>query len=251
MNILRVPYELRDGLKRLPEYSMGVQRVLIKLPGGAYRNGWILNGRLFLSDDDKSAAEKDSNKLLLLRLALLATTADEASRKPVDKQSHLTIVTIVPRSAESLKGVRRVTTLSESKLHTFTNDQATLQSKAAGAAKDAPITPTQANEIFKRFSAYKDDFRVTPGRGLTPGTFATTAADAALVHTGAEAVARYALPNKAPANQVFTIRPPEKTNLQRGIAQPAYGEPGGGVEVIFVDGSPDATVYGPDEIPAT
>jgi len=90
---------------------------------------------------------------------------------------------------------------------------------------------------------------VTEGRGLTPGTFAATEEDARHVRTGVDAVVRYALQNKTPAKWRFTIEPPIGQKLQRGMAEPAFGEPGGGVEVIFVDGSPDGTVYGPDELP--
>jgi hypothetical protein len=43
--------------------------------------------------------------------------------------------------------------------------------------------------------------------------------------------------------------PVSRTIFLEGIAQPAYGKTGGGVEVIFVDGSPDNTVRGPEEIP--
>jgi hypothetical protein len=121
---------------------------------------------------------------------------------------------------------------------------------AVGPAKDAPVTLTIESEVFKRFSAFKDDRRVTAGKGLTAGTFATTKEDADVhIKTGTDAVKRYALENKTPASNVFTIKPPKETNLQRGIVEPAYGEPGGGVEVIFVKGSPDGTVTGPDVIP--
>jgi hypothetical protein len=37
--------------------------------------------------------------------------------------------------------------------------------------------------------------------------------------------------------------------IQRGFAQPAYGQPGGGVEVYFKDGTQPNTVTGPDMIP--
>jgi hypothetical protein len=122
--------------------------------------------------------------------------------------------------------------------------------KSSGVpAKDAIETPTIAGEVFKRFSAYANDRRVTEKKGLTAGTFATTREDAALAKTGSDAVKRYALENKTPASNVFTINPPEKTSLNRGIVAPAYGEPGGGVEVIFVNGSPDGTVTGPETIP--
>jgi hypothetical protein len=104
-------------------------------------------------------------------------------------------------------------------------------------------------ENFKRFSAYANDRRVTANGGLVPGTYATTEEDAKDVKTGRDAVKRYALPNPAPAVHVFTIYPPPGTSLQRGVAQSAYGQPGGGVEVIFVNGSPDNTVTGPAQIP--
>ena len=94
-----------------------------------------------------------------------------------------------------------------------------------------------------------NDFRITDKRGLKPGTFGTTEEDAKQVHTGREAISRYALENKQSANKRFTIRPPGNTPLQEGIVQPAYGEPGGGVEVIFVNGTPDGTVSMPDTIP--
>ena len=82
-----------------------------------------------------------------------------------------------------------------------------------------------------------------------PGTYATTEEDAKHVKTGRDAVKRYALPNPKPAVYVFTIDPPLRTTLKRGVAQPAYGQPGGRVEVIFVNGSPDKTVTGPAQIP--
>ena len=46
-----------------------------------------------------------------------------------------------------------------------------------------------------------------------------------------------------------TIEPEEDTKIKKGIVQPAYGHKGGGVEVIFVDGTTDNTVTDPDTIP--
>ncbi len=54
-------------------------------------------------------------------------------------------------------------------------------------AKDAPVEATPGDEAFVRFSAYQKDHRVLPDGSLSPGSFATTAADAARVKTGAEA----------------------------------------------------------------
>lgn len=158
-------------------------------------------------------------------------------------------VQLIPRPAETFRGVRRIGLGTGAR--TILGDRyQSLKKSEGGPAEDAVETPTIAGEVFKRFSAYANDRRVTEKKGLTPGTFATTREDAdAFVRTGTDAVKRYALENKKPASNVFTINPPEKTSLKRGIVAPAYGEPGGGVEVIFVNGSPDGTVTGPETIP--
>jgi hypothetical protein len=41
---------------------------------------------------------------------------------------------------------------------------------------------------------------------------------------------------------VFTIRPTKGTDIQRGTVEPANGQPGGGVEVIFTSGTTVNTV---------
>lgn len=114
--------------------------------------------------------------------------------------------------------------------------------QSSSGASEAPVEELRDEENFKRFSAYANDRRVTASGALGPGTYATTEADAKHVKTGRDAVKRYALPNPKPAVYLFTIDPPLRTKLKRGVAQPAYGQPGGGVEVIFVNGSPDKTV---------
>jgi hypothetical protein len=117
-------------------------------------------------------------------------------------------------------------------------------------AKDGEIEKTKKDEMFKRFSAYQNDNRVNSDGSLKPGSYATTTADAINVKTGKDAVERYALPNPTPAKYVFTIKPKENTDIQRGIVQPAFGHQGGGVEVIFSNGTTLNTVTGPITIPA-
>jgi hypothetical protein len=103
--------------------------------------------------------------------------------------------------------------------------------------------------VFKRFSAYPNDRRVASDGSLLSGTYATTEQDAKNVKTGKDAVARYALPDPAPASNVITVRPNKDTDIQRGIVEPAFGQPGGGVEVIFTNGTQPKTVTGPIKIP--
>jgi len=119
----------------------------------------------------------------------------------------------------------------------------------AGPAIEAPEEKTKEGEVFKRFVAYANDVRLRADGSWRPGTFATTEEDAKNVKTGTEAVARYALPNPAPASYVFTGKPKKDTVIQRGTAAPAYGQPGGGAEVYFKDGTQPKTVTGPDKIP--
>jgi hypothetical protein len=121
--------------------------------------------------------------------------------------------------------------------------------KETVGADESPITYTSKNDIFKRFSAFKNDKRITPNGGLMPGTYATTYDDALNVSTGMDAVSRYALPSSKPASYVFTIKPFEYTVIQQGIVQPANEQPGGGVEIIFVKGTTNNTVSGPITIP--
>jgi hypothetical protein len=95
-----------------------------------------------------------------------------------------------------------------------------------------------------------NDRRVTADKGLLPGTYATTEADGKNIKTGKDAVARYALPNSDPASYVYTIWPKKETEIQRGTVEPTNGQPGGGVEVIFTNGTTAATVtLPPDKIP--
>ena len=116
-------------------------------------------------------------------------------------------------------------------------------------ASDGAVELTKADEQFVRFSAYEKDRRITADGALLPGTYSTTEADARNAKTGKDAVARYALPNPAPASYRFTIAPKKDTPVQYGTVQPANGHLGGGAEVIFSAGTHPGTVTGPVKIP--
>lgn len=107
---------------------------------------------------------------------------------------------------------------------------------------------SKKDEVFKRFSAYKNDNRVTPNRGLYSGTYTTTEKDSTVVPSGLSAVGRYALPNFWPAKYVFDITPSQDTKIKCGTVRPAFNQAGGGVEILFVDGTGPSTVSNPDEI---
>jgi hypothetical protein len=127
--------------------------------------------------------------------------------------------------------------------------KAAAEKVGSGPASEAPVEETNAGEAFKRFVAYANDFRLRADKSWSDGTYATTEDDAKNVKTGSDAVKRYALPNPAPASYVRTGRPNKGTKIQRGTAQPAFGQPGGGAEVIFPKGTQPNTITGPVQIP--
>lgn len=231
--MIAIPHRLQLYLSDQPEYGMGYQYVIAKLSTGNLERGFILNGATFVKPGEFGTM----------------TPKDIAQAEAAALKSRLSIseVTLIPRPPETLRDVRHITRYSGQKSAQLEAISGTVLTSRG--AKDSPITTTLDGEVFKRFSAYVNDFRITEKRGLKPGTFATTAEDAQNVHTGREAVARYALENKQSANKRFTITPQAEERLRQGVVQPAYGEPGGGVEVIFVDGTRDNSVSEPDILP--
>lgn len=208
-----------------PESGMGYQNVAIELRNGETRHGTAFNAEFLLySGESPHVLEKISEPAQRLRML---------ERNELGVGEEILSLRVLPSEADTSARVRESSSSTQS----------------SSGASEAPVEQLQAEEKFKRFSAYANDRRVTASGALLPGTYATTEEDAKHVKTGRDAVKRYALPNPAPAVHVFTIKPPLKTRLQRGVAQPAYGQPGGGVEVIFVNGSPDKTVTGPAQIP--
>lgn len=145
--------------------------------------------------------------------------------------------------------IRALRVLPREKDFWLSKDTRSASAVKAGA-KESPKEKTKEGEVFKRFSAYENDRRVTADKRLLPESYATTEADAKNVKTGADAVARYALPNPEPASYRFTIKPDKDTEIQRGIAEPANSQPGGGVEVFFGKGTQvDSVTVPPDHIP--
>ena len=164
-------------------------------------------------------------------------------------QSYSAVLKSAPSSGNEIKTLRVLPRERFAPFSAGIRDASGAINKNAAPAKDAPVEKTMANEVFKRFSAYKDDRRLRADGGWLEGTYATTEEDAKNIKTGKDAVARYALPNPEPASYVFTGRPHKDTDIQRGTVEPAYDQPGGGVEVIFPKGTQSSTVTGPDKIP--
>lgn len=203
MKVLTVPLELRQELSLEPEYAMGYQIGRAKIPSGRIVRGYILNSSIFVSISDVEQAKQNLNLRFILGLGLIGAGMNIALQSFPDTEK-ADVVELERRPLSSLRGVR---TVKSAELRNFSARLEEALAGRDGAAKDAPITSTDKNEIFKRFSHFKKDYRVTSSRGLSAGTFATTAVDAIHVKTGMDAVHRYALPDKRPANQRFTIAP--------------------------------------------
>lgn len=119
-----------------------------------------------------------------------------------------------------------------------------------GPASEAVPEDSEADEEFLRFSAFAADVRIKADGSVTPGTYVTTYEDGmAHVKTGKDAVRRYALPTPEPAVHRYHLKPPSTIPVRRGTVQPAFGQPGGGVEVIFEGGAPAGTKQKQDQIP--
>ncbi|MCM2274834.1 MAG: hypothetical protein NDI75_08600 [Candidatus Didemnitutus sp.] len=213
-------------LLALPESGMGYQLIEFVTDDARRHYGFAVNAEYVLGTEEPRALLRESRRLLLAKVQLVARERGAVIRE----------LTLVDRHHQAFRS------------HFVSEAQARYSAKV-GPAKDAPIVQTKLGEIFVRFSAFANDRRINPDKSLQPGTYATTEADARLVRTGIEAVRRYALPNPDPAVNRFTLLPPKPAAIQYGIVEPANGQPGGGVEVIFPNGTAAGTVVHQDTIP--
>lgn len=219
--MIRLSYPQTSQLLDQPETGMGYQNIRADLRDSlAPRRGTVLNAELLIW-------ETEAPRLLSTQYESLLRQAS---------------------SADATK-IRSLEVLAPSKQPAGFVAERSAADGELGPATDGEPETLPAGEVFARFTAYRNDRRITPGNGLLPGSYATTEEDGKRVETGSEAVERYALPDPTPAIFKFRIEPGEGTELRRGIVQPAYGHSGGGVEVLFDDGTGDDTVSGPEELP--
>ena len=114
---------------------------------------------------------------------------------------------------------------------------------------DSYLSNSLPQEIFVRYSAYPNDFRIRSDGSVLPDTYVTTRTDSLQVPSALAAIARYALPNPTPARFRFTLSPPPGTAIHCGTSAPQLGLSGGGVEVRFDLPLPAGTASGPQIIP--
>ena len=86
--------------------------------------------------------------------------------------------------------------------------------------------------IFRRYLNTPLDNRFVGGQ-LCRGTYLTSEVDAAHADSGLGAVSRYALPIPLPVNHVIQYELPTGADIQIGTVAPAFGQSGGGVEIML------------------
>lgn len=211
----RLTQEHTRSLIRQRESGMGYQVVDAATTDNKIKRGIVYNAELLALDENRN-----SDRLIMLR-----TSASEALQTAKSAADTITSLKVVPDPRTTVLSMR--------------------SARASTGAKEAENEKTKGGEKFYRFSAFQNDHRVTADRGLVPDTYATTEEDGNTVKTGKEAVERYALPNDDPASHRFSIKPLKDTSIKQGIVQPANGHQGGGVEVIFTNGTTKDTVTKP------
>ncbi len=204
-----------EGLVDQPESGMGYQIVEVVYQG-AKKRGTVYNAELFTWEQEPRTVLVESFEALI-------------SKAKVSE-------------AQLIKSIRVVSpprVVFESTVEKY------LKKLQGGLpATEGDSQKTKEGEAFARFTAYKNDRRITSDKGLRPGTYATTQADSKNVKTGSDAVERYALPDPLPAIYRYRIEPRKNTTYRQGVVQPADGHRGGGVEVIFDNGTDNKTVTG-------
>ncbi len=225
--MLRLNPPLVNDLLNQAESGMGYQIVQATMDDNETKPGVVFNAEVLLFDGESSVDLAQHFRLFEYNTAL-------GELRP---------------SGQRVKALRVIPQAGARQQTASVKESAPAYAKQTGGAADAPREETKDGDAFRRFSAFPNDRRIGPDGGVYPGTYATTAEDGDKVKTGQEAVARYALPNPMPASYKFAIEPHKGTVMQKGIAQPAHGQPGGGVEVIFTEGTHPKTVTGREKIP--
>lgn len=97
--------------------------------------------------------------------------------------------------------------------------------------------PAVKGRIFKRFTPYENDRRVSSDGGLLPGACAVPEST-----VGADIFSKYALPNFLTPKFILTITPESGALVQKTAAQALHQQPGGGELLIFKKGTAAGTV---------
>jgi hypothetical protein len=194
-----------DIVLKSPEHGMGYQFVEVVASVGHWE------GKVFVVDGMSPANGEQWRKGVVLNAELLIL--EEELHEGVPAGTYKQLLASAIKSENGVQKIRVRSFAQEQQAAAQLREDAVAYGKKAKRAANAPQEKTLAREVFKRFTAFESDRRITADHGLSPGTYATTEADEKNVKTGLEAVARYALPNPKPAIYVFTVKPLKDTPI--------------------------------------
>jgi hypothetical protein len=169
--MLRIESWIESYLSRFAEYRMGVHKVIATLSSGTAEEGIIVNSTVFLKEDEIPwqmeygweyfTKEASKSQLVVTKVQVIPRDPDSlrgVKHIALANEKNRRLANRALKAADAAFGTRRDQLLSESRLYEF--------SAKSAAAEDAPITLTVAEEVFKRFSAFVNDRRITQGKGL-------------------------------------------------------------------------------------
>jgi len=209
----------------LPETGMGYQVIEAKRSGDTVKEKFVVyNGELIVDLDNRFHEFKNLIKELSFPKVL-----NEAKPWLFETSS----ISLFPKTLLLEKRV-----LSE-------NEKKDKRRHSGRGAIENPKEFANGKEVFVRLSAYENDRRIDfEKKRLIKGSYTTTNLDYLdCVKLRDDPIDRYALPNDEPVEWAFYILPETKDQLQRGVAQPAFGHAGGGIEAYFENGTSDNTYF--------
>lgn len=221
-------------LLSLPETGMGYQLFEAALYGRSQKSKYCAyNSELIIDLDSNFATNKQK-----VFSKHFSAVLNEAKSLAIETNS----ITLIQKSQiiDTVKNLSlEVKMMSEStkrNKHRYSGGKAAIDSSKENA---------NGSEIFVRVSAYEIDRRIDfTKKRLMDGAFATTQQDYLhCVMYSDDPVDRYALPNDEIIKWAFYVQPKAFDSLQRGIAQPAFGHQGGGIEAFFEKGTSDNTYF--------
>ena len=112
------------------------------------------------------------------------------------------------------------------------------------------VSHTTKQDSFYRFSPYPNDRRINSAtKEIYAGTYLAPESERNFLSSGLAIVGRYALPSSFPAIYMWRVQPPDGTPLRAGTVRSAFGQAGGGVEVILQHNSGANSVYPMKKLP--
>jgi hypothetical protein len=170
-----------------PEHGMGYQFVEVVTSVGHWE------GAVFVVDGMSLAKGEQWKKGIVFNAELLVL--DDELKLGLPAGPFKQLLAAATKSESVIQKIRVARFPQRQQTVARLREDAVVCRQKTQRAANAPNEKTLPAQVFKRFTAFENDRRITADHGLLPGTYATTKADANNGKTGLEAVARYTSPN--------------------------------------------------------